>query len=67
MDRYKHLTGPKLRARIRPAQLGEAALAVQVLNRMIREAKPASACRCPVWIRGCAVRTCLRAPTLLDC
>jgi len=42
MGRYKHLIGPKLRARSRPAQLGEAALAVQVLNRMIREAKPVS-------------------------
>ena len=42
MGRYKHLIGPKLRARIRPAQLGEVALAVQALNRMIREAKPIS-------------------------
>ena len=42
MGRYKHLIGPKLRARSRPAQLGEVALAVQVLNRMIREAKPVS-------------------------
>ena len=42
MGRYKHLIGPKLRARSRPAQLGEVALAVQVLNRMIREAKPIS-------------------------
>jgi hypothetical protein len=40
MGRYKHLIGPKLRARSRPAQHGEVALAVQVLNRMIREAKP---------------------------
>jgi hypothetical protein len=40
--RYKHLIGPKLRARSRSAQLGEIALAVQVLNRMIREAKPVS-------------------------
>ena len=40
MGRYKHLIGPKLRARRRPAQLGEVALAIQVLNRMIREAKP---------------------------
>ncbi len=40
--RYKHLIGPKLRARGRPAQLGEAALAVQELNRMIREAEPVS-------------------------
>jgi hypothetical protein len=42
MGRYKHLIGPKLRARSRPAQLGEVALAIQVLNRMIREAKPVS-------------------------
>ena len=45
MGRYKHLIGPKLRARIRPAQLGEVALAVQVINRMIRTAKPVSARR----------------------
>ena len=42
MGRYKHLIGAKLRARSRPAQLGEVALAVQVLNRMIREARPVS-------------------------
>ena len=42
MDRDKHLIGPKLRARSRPAQLGEVALAIQVLNRMIRTAKPVS-------------------------
>ncbi len=42
MGRYKHLIGPKLRARSRPAQFGEVALAVQVLNRMIREAKSVS-------------------------
>ena len=42
MGRYKHLIGPKLRARSRPAQHGEVTLAVQVLNRMIREAKPIS-------------------------
>ena len=42
MGRYKHLIGPKLRARSRPAQHGEVALAVAVLNRMIREAKPIS-------------------------
>jgi len=42
MNRYKHLIGPKLRARTRPGQCGEVALAVQVLNRMIRTAKPAS-------------------------
>ena len=42
MSRYKHLIGPKLRARTRANQDGEVALAIQVLNRMIREAKPAS-------------------------
>ena len=42
VPRYKHLIGPKLRARSRPAQLGETALAIQVLNRMIRDAKPVS-------------------------
>jgi hypothetical protein len=40
IGRYKHLIGPKLRARTDAGQHGEAALAVQVLNRMIREAKP---------------------------
>jgi len=39
MARFKGLIGPKLRARHRDAQAGEVALAVQVLNRMIREAK----------------------------
>ena len=42
MDCYKHLIGPKLHARSRPAQLGEVALAVQVLNRMICTTKPVS-------------------------
>ena len=43
MGRYKHLIVPKLRARTNAGhQQGEAALAVQVLNRMIREAKPAT-------------------------
>ena len=41
MARYKGLIDPKLRARQRDAQAGEVALAVQVLNRMIRTAKPA--------------------------
>ncbi len=40
MARYKGLIGPKLRARHRDTQAGEVALAVQVLNRMMREAKP---------------------------
>ena len=42
MSRYKHLIGPKLRARSRAGQLGEVALAVQVLNRTIHTAKPVS-------------------------
>ena len=42
MARYKHLIGPKLRARSLPAQQGEVAIAVAVLNRMIRTAKPVS-------------------------
>ena len=40
--RYKHLIGPKLRARTMPGQQGEGALAVGVLNRMIRTAQPVS-------------------------
>ena len=39
MGRDKHLIGPKLRARKEAGQKGEAGLAVQVLNRMIREPK----------------------------
>jgi len=35
MFKYKHLIGPKLRARSLPAQRGEVAIAVAVLNRMI--------------------------------
>jgi len=42
VGRYKGLIGPKLRARSLPAQRGEAAIAVEVLNRMIRVAKPVS-------------------------
>ncbi len=42
MNRYEHLIGPKLHARSRPAQHGEVALAVPVLNRMICIAKPIS-------------------------
>ncbi len=42
VGRYKHLIGSKLRARSRPGQHGEVAIAVQVLNRMIRTAKPVS-------------------------
>ena len=40
MARYKHLIGPRLRAPNLASQAGEVALAIQVLNRMIRKAKP---------------------------
>jgi hypothetical protein len=42
VGRCKGLIGPRLRARGLPAQRGEAAIAVEVLNRMIRVAKPVS-------------------------
>ena len=42
IGRYKHLIGPKLRARSLPGQQGEVAIAVAALNRMIRTAKPVS-------------------------
>ena len=42
VGRYKAIIGPRLRARSLPAQQGEAAIAVEVLNRMLRLAKPAS-------------------------
>ncbi len=42
VGRYKGLIGPKLRARSLPAQQGETAIAAEVLNRMIRVAKPTS-------------------------
>ncbi len=42
VGRYKAIIGPKLRARTLPAQRGEAAIAAEVLNRMIRVAKPVS-------------------------
>jgi transposase len=42
VGRYKALIGPKLRARMLPAQQGEAAIAAEALNRMIRVAKPVS-------------------------
>lgn len=42
IGRYKHLIGPKLRARSLSAQQGEAAIAVAVLNRMIQITKPIS-------------------------
>lgn len=40
IGRYKHLIEPKLHARTYAGQQCEVALAVQVLNRMTREAKP---------------------------
>ena len=42
VGRYKAIVGPKLRARGLPTQQGEASIAVEVLNRMIRAAKPIS-------------------------
>ena len=42
VGRYKAIIGPKLHARTLPAQQGEAAIAADVLNRMIRAAKPGS-------------------------
>ncbi len=42
IGRYKAIIGPKLHARILPAQQGEAAIAAEVLNHMIRAAKPVS-------------------------
>jgi hypothetical protein len=42
MGRYKHLIGPKLRARTLPGQRGEVAIPVSVLNRMIQTGKPVS-------------------------
>ena len=38
----KAIIGPKLHARILPAQRGEAAIAIEALNRMIRVATPLS-------------------------
>jgi hypothetical protein len=42
ISRYKALIGPRLRARGLVNQQGEGALGVEVLNRMIRVAKPVS-------------------------
>ena len=42
IGRYKHIIAPKLRARSSNGQQGEVAIAIQVLNRMIRIAKPIS-------------------------
>ena len=43
IGRYKMAIGSRLRARTFRSQQGEAAIAVGVLNRMIRTAKPISA------------------------
>jgi hypothetical protein len=42
IGRYKHIIGPKLRARSTAGQEGEVAIAVCALNQMIRIAKPIS-------------------------
>ena len=42
IGRYKQTIAPKLRARSCDGQQGEAAIAIQILNRMIRIAKPVS-------------------------
>jgi len=42
IGRYKALIGPRLRARGVASQQGEVALGSEVLNRMIRVAKPVS-------------------------
>ena len=42
MGRYKHLIGPRLRARTSSGQQGEVAIGVSVLNRMIQTGKPVS-------------------------
>ena len=42
IGRYKAAIDPRLRARTLPGQQGEVALAVEVLSRMIRTAKPVS-------------------------
>jgi hypothetical protein len=42
VGRHKAIIGPRLRARSLAAQQGEVAIAVEVLNRMIRAAKPIS-------------------------
>ena len=42
MSRWKRLIGPRLHARTLSGQQGEAAIAVSVLNRMTRTAKPVS-------------------------
>ena len=40
IGRYKHIIGPELRARSSSCQQGNVGIAVHVLNRMIRVARP---------------------------
>ena len=42
IGRYKQIIGAKLRARSFGGQQGEVAIAIQILNRMIRIARPIS-------------------------
>ena len=42
IGRYKHIIGPKLRARSTAGQKGEVAIAIHAINRMIQIAKPIS-------------------------
>ena len=42
IGRYKHIIGPKLRARSMAGQKGEVAIAIHAINRMIQIAKPIS-------------------------
>jgi len=42
ISRYKHVIVPKLRARLSSGQQGEVAIAIQILNRRIRIARPIS-------------------------
>ena len=39
---HKAVIGPRMRARILPAQQGDVTMAAEVLNRMMRVAKPVS-------------------------
>jgi len=44
IGRYKHILGPKLLGRLSSGQQGEVAIAIQILNRMIRIARATSIC-----------------------
>ena len=63
VGRYKRLVGPKLRARGSPGQRAEAALALQVLNRMIRAAKPVPSASLDAHRMGRCILPYLHAPT----